>query len=127
MCTTERGRLSIRGSIATAPSSCTDGATLVRAGRPRGRLGSVLHGLGDRDAAGDPLPLVLVEVASGLLCVLHRPVRVQHHPDDDPVAGPVLVETGRVHQSVEATSYAGPDVAGVLVEPVPQHRRGLVV
>src|SRR4051812_33438068 len=91
------------------------------------RRGSVLDRLGDRDAPGDPGELLPVERAARRLGVLDRPVGVEHHPDDHPVARSRLVEAGGVDEGVEPATYAVTHVAGVLVVPVPQHRRDPVV
>ena len=49
---------------------------------------------------------------AGALGVLDRPVGVEHHPDDHPVAGAVLVEPGVVDQGVEAAAQPAAHVAG---------------
>src|SRR3954453_9044371 len=128
MWASERGRLSITaGSKATRtlllwgsgqyPSESA--AHVGAASQLRHR--SVLDRLGDRDALGDPGELLPVERAASRLGVLDRPVGVEPHPDEHPVARPRLVEAGGVHQGVEPATYADAHIAGVLVVPVPQH------
>ena len=111
-----------------------------RAGRQRGRTGvpAQVGATGCRARPSPGLPsrsamhvvryssVGVIRLGSGSSC--EPPARVVHHPDDDPVAGAALVEPGVVDEGVEPRPRTPLRTSPCqLLEPVPQHRRQLVV